>query len=138
MISNTLTARNGDRPPVDPTELDLQQLKTVIHEELIESLDLSVVEQVDEKQLSAEIRRLAEEICSDLGRRLSEDAHRRMLDELMDEIFGLGPLEQLMHTPVVMVSFFRLVPLYQQLVALRLRQQRKLSDSLIRICDDSS
>jgi len=44
-------------------ERDFQRLKTVIHEELVESLDLSMVSQVDSEQLSRQIRGLAEEIC---------------------------------------------------------------------------
>ena len=76
-------------------------MKTAIHEELVESLDLSVVGEVDEALLSAEIHRLAEEICRDLGRRLSDEGQRRMVEELMNEIFGLGPLEGLMRDPSI-------------------------------------
>jgi pilus assembly protein CpaF len=102
MISNLANLRRtANRPAVDASELDFQRLKTAIHEELIESLDLSVVEQVDEQQLSAEIRHLAQEICEGLGKRLTEDGHQRILDELMEEIFGLGPLEKLMRDPSV-------------------------------------
>jgi len=101
MISDSLTLKTNRRSQADPSELEFQRLKTVIHEELIESLDLSMVGEVEEELLSVEIRRLAEDICRDLGKRLSEDDHRRMLDELMHEIFGLGPLEKLMQDPSV-------------------------------------
>ena len=101
MISETSVLTAEQRHPVDAAELEFQRLKTVIHEELIESLDLSLVGKVDEELLSAEIRRLAEEICRGLGKRLSEAGHRRMLEELMHEIFGLGPLEKLMQDPAV-------------------------------------
>jgi pilus assembly protein CpaF len=101
MISIEQTAKTDRRPPIPPSELEFQRLKTAIHEELIESLDLSVVSTVDEELLGAEIRRLADEICLDLGRRLSEPDGKRMLEELLDEIFGLGPLEKLMHDPTV-------------------------------------
>jgi pilus assembly protein CpaF len=93
--------RRLETSALKPTDLEFQRLKTAIHEELIETLDLSVVEQVDEDLLRAEIRRLAEEICSGLRKRLDEAGHRQMLDELMDEIFGLGPLERLMKDPTV-------------------------------------
>ncbi|MDY0168232.1 MAG: CpaF family protein [Thermoguttaceae bacterium] len=86
---------------MDPTDLEFQRLKTAIHEELIETLDLSVVEHIDEKLLGAEIRRLAEEICHGLRKQLDEAGHRQMVEELMDEIFGLGPLERLMKDPTV-------------------------------------
>ncbi|MDZ7618462.1 MAG: CpaF family protein [Patescibacteria group bacterium] len=86
---------------LNPSNLEFQRLKTAIHEELVETLDLSVVEQVDERLLGAEIRRLAEEICHGLRKQLDEAGHRQMLDELMDEIFGVGPLEKLMKDPTV-------------------------------------
>lgn len=100
MISKLLKRPRTDHA-TDPTEVEFQRLKTAIHEELIESLDLSVIGEIDEDLLGEEIRRLAEEICHGLGRQLSEAGHRRMLDELMHEIFGLGPLEKLMQDPSV-------------------------------------
>lgn len=101
MISKTSRRQVDSQLQVSPSELEFQRLKTAIHEELIESLDLSVVGQVEEELLSSEIRRLAEDICGGLGKTLSEAGHRRMLDELLEEIFGLGPLEKLMHDPTV-------------------------------------
>ena len=101
MIFEQSTSRANNNSPVNPSELDFQRLKTVIHEELVESLDLSVVGEVDEAMLGEEIRRLGKEICDGLGKRLSEAGHRRMLEELMDEIFGLGPLEILLTDPSI-------------------------------------
>jgi pilus assembly protein CpaF len=78
-------------------ELDFQKLKTSVHEELVESLDLTVVGEIDDEQMRQEVREISEEICQ--SRRLSlEDAQRqRLLDEIEDEVFGLGPIEPLMH-----------------------------------------
>jgi pilus assembly protein CpaF len=101
MIAQILKRRPAQEAAVDPTDLEFQRLKTAIHEELIETLDLSVVEHIDEKLLGAEIRRLAEEICHGLRKQLDEAGHRQMVEELMDEIFGLGPLERLMKDPTV-------------------------------------
>ncbi len=101
MISKITKRPEKNRLQVNPSELEFQRLKTAIHEELIESLDLSVVGQIEEELLRDEIRRLAEEICGGLGRRLNEAGHQRMLDELLNEIFGLGPLEKLMQDPAV-------------------------------------
>ena len=101
MISEPLVLTEENTDSVDAAELEFQRLKTVIHEELIESLDLSIVGSVDEELLGAEIRRLAEEICRGLGKQLSEAGHERMLEELIHEVFGLGPLEKLMQEPDV-------------------------------------
>lgn len=101
MISKLTKRRDDGQTEARPSELEFQRLKTAIHEELIESLDLSLVGQLEEGLLKEEIRRLADEICSGIGKRLSEDGHRRMLDELLEEVFGLGPLERLMQDPSV-------------------------------------
>ncbi len=101
MISIKQPAATDRGAPVGLSEVEFQRLKTAIHEELIESLDLSVVREVDEELLGAEIRRLADEICHDVGARLSEPEHERMLEELMHEIFGLGPLDRLMDDPAI-------------------------------------
>jgi len=51
--------------------------------------------------LAGEVRRLAGEACRELGPRLSKQDRERMLRELEDEVFGLGPLELLMQDPTV-------------------------------------
>ena len=101
MTPQILTPTKPARPVVDPSEIDFQRLKTAIHEELIESLDLSTLGEMDHDLLVEEIRRLAEEICGNLGKRLSEAGNQRMLHELLDEIFGLGPLQALMQDPTI-------------------------------------
>jgi pilus assembly protein CpaF len=101
VMSQTLLSRNFDPQDVDPAEIDFQRLKTAVHEELIESLDLSVIGEMDQALVADEIHRLAEEICQDLGTRLAPQDQQRMLRELLDEIFGLGPLEPLMQDPAI-------------------------------------
>jgi len=101
MISTRAASEKNRQPQVELTEHEFQRLKTVVHEELIESLDLAVVGEIEKDALRAEIRRLAGEICSSLDRRLTEPQHQRMVGELMAEIFGLGPLEKLMEDPSI-------------------------------------
>jgi pilus assembly protein CpaF len=95
--SGTRTAR----PDVDPGELEFQRMKTAIHEELVESLDLSTIGQIEEQDLRSEIRRLAEELCRFRRKSLGTADHQRLIDELVDEVFGLGPLECLMRDPTI-------------------------------------
>ncbi len=95
------SAATSRREPVELNEREFQRLKTAVHEELIESLDLSTIGEVDKDLLEAEIRRLAVEICTGLDRPLSESDQGRMVEELLAEIFGLGPLERLMDDPEI-------------------------------------
>ncbi len=96
MIAETATGMQTASPDVDPSEVEFQKLKTAVHEELIESLDLSVLGEMDHDLLVAEISRLAQEICRERGKQLSEEGLERLVRGLSDEIFGLGPLEDLM------------------------------------------
>jgi pilus assembly protein CpaF len=100
-MSQTLVPSQAGPQGVDPAEIDFQRLKTTVHEQLIESLDLSVIGGMDQAVLADEIRRLSEEVCQELGHRLSPQDQQRMFRELQDEVFGLGPLESLMHDPTV-------------------------------------
>lgn len=82
---------------VDPVEREFQQIKSVIHQQLIESLDLSKVGEEDHERLHGQIRRLARKVCQSRKELLGTLDRERLLDELMAEIYGVGPLQSLMH-----------------------------------------
>jgi pilus assembly protein CpaF len=87
--------------PNTPVEADYQRLKARLHEQLVESFDLSRIGKLDRERLSGEIRNLAQTAINnnkELKGRVDRD---RLLNELNDEIFGLGPLEGLMKDPTV-------------------------------------
>lgn len=77
-------------------ELNFQKQKVLIHQELVDSLDLSMLAQISEKELSAEVRAVATEICDEHMSVLEGVDRERLLDELLSEVFGLGPLDKLM------------------------------------------
>ncbi len=82
-------------------ELRFQKQKVLIHQELVDSLDLSMLAQISEKELSSEVRAVAIEICDDHAAVLEGIDRERLLGELLSEVFGLGPLDQLMQDPDV-------------------------------------
>ncbi|HCO25422.1 MAG: pilus assembly protein CpaF [Gimesia sp.] len=82
-------------------ELRFQKQKVIIHQELVDSLDLSMLAQISEKELSGEVRAVAMEICDDHASVLEGIDRERLLGELLSEVFGLGPLDQLMQDPEV-------------------------------------
>ena len=86
---------------VDPDELRFQTLKVAIHEQLIDSLNLSIVAEISRDEFADEIRSLAEELCNERTDDLNAADRERMVDQLMDEVFGLGPLETLMDDPEI-------------------------------------
>lgn len=86
---------------VDPLEQQFQKIKTSIHQQLVESLDLSKIGHIDRQQLWRYVRHLADEACATRKELLGRIDRERLLEELMAEIFGLGPLERLMQDPTV-------------------------------------
>jgi pilus assembly protein CpaF len=77
------------------------RLKAELHERLIGSLDLSVVRTIDPNRLRDELRRGAEELCRSQAVLLSQSDRERMVEELLHESLGLGPLEPLMKDPTI-------------------------------------
>jgi pilus assembly protein CpaF len=79
----------------------LGPIKRQLHERLITALDLSVVRTMPADELRAQLRRGAEEICGSRSELLSRAERDRLVEELLDETLGLGPLETLMRDPTV-------------------------------------
>jgi len=86
---------------VDAEETKFQKLKTRIHREIIDSLDLSRIGRLDEPRLRTHIRNITETILRNKAEVLSAQHEERLVDELMAESFGLGPLEPYMQDPDV-------------------------------------
>lgn len=92
-------ARLGDG--LDEEELTYQRLKVRIHERLVDSLDLSMLAHVAREELTREVRALTQDVLVEEAPHLDGEPRARMLDDVYDEIFGLGPLEPLMQDDAV-------------------------------------
>jgi pilus assembly protein CpaF len=97
--------RNGnglaDALPTEVLEAEFQRLKTGIHRELLDSLDLSRITGLSDEELREDIRQLAEGMLRTQSRKLGAIDEQRLVDELIAESFGLGPLEPYMQDPDV-------------------------------------
>lgn len=82
-------------------ETEFQKLKTGLHREIIESLDLSRLAKMDEAQLRRHIRNLTEAVLRRRSDLLGNIDEEQLINELMAESFGLGPLEPYMQDPDV-------------------------------------
>src|SRR5262249_7420508 len=84
-------------PAPSESAVRFQKLKAEIHQRIVETLDLSRLNTWKPDRLRQEVRALAEHLTRSAPQNLLNDNDRqRMVDELMDEVFGLGPLEPLM------------------------------------------
>ena len=78
----------------------LQQIKGRIHRRLLERLNLSNLDKVDRDQVVDAIRKVVHDLLTqEIGRRSTSRSARSWSVQVLDEIFGLGPLEPLIQDP---------------------------------------
>jgi pilus assembly protein CpaF len=79
------------------------ELKTRVHDRLINTMDLSLIDSVGESMLRQEIKKLVERILAEQnnGTPLNYQEREKFLREIQDEVLGLGPLEPFMQDPTV-------------------------------------
>src|SRR4030043_814211 len=79
------------------------ELKTKIHDRLLDLIDLSLIDSLDEAMLHQEIRRLVERILSENGNSvpLNYNEREKLFREIQDEVLGLGAIETFMQDPTI-------------------------------------
>ncbi|MDY3554908.1 CpaF family protein [Gemmata sp. JC717] len=88
--------------PASPADSDdLRRFKAQLHRRLVVGMDLSALNALTREQLRQEVRRVAEELCQRSPNLLNQQERERLVGEVLDETFGLGPLEALMRDPTV-------------------------------------
>jgi pilus assembly protein CpaF len=80
---------------------DHRRLKAQLHHQLVANMDLSVLGTMEKEQLRIEVRRVADELCQRSSSLLNRTERERLVNEVLDETFGLGPLEPLMNDPTI-------------------------------------
>lgn len=71
------------------------EFKSVIHDRLLNTLDLSILDKLDREALNVQIRQVVEKILREesLSLPLNMSEREKFLNEIVDEVLGLGPLE---------------------------------------------
>ncbi len=77
------------------------ELKAIVHRKLLNRLNLEALAQADRSRAESEIRTLVSELLAEEGMPLSLGERDMLFGELMDEVFGLGPLEPLLRDPTI-------------------------------------
>ena len=84
------------RTPEQSKAEQFDQIKRRIHNKLVDKLDLSRVGDMKGDQLRKEIRLVVEHLCDAENTLLNRTERDRIIEEVLDETFGLGPLELLL------------------------------------------
>ena len=71
-------------------------LKRHIHTRLVDRLDMNRIGEIDPKMLRNEIRGVVEQLCDTENPLLNRNERQRLVNEILDETFGFGPLELLL------------------------------------------
>ena len=82
-------------------EAEFENLKRRIHGKLVDKLDLSRVGELEGDTLRREIRLVVEHLCDTEDTLLNRNERDRLIDEVLDETFGLGPMELLLKDPSI-------------------------------------
>jgi len=90
--SGMFTPTRGDAPALTPVE----QLKLELHRRLIERLDLEALERIsDESVIVQQIRQAVSELLRGESTPLSHAEREEVVDQIVYEVIGLGPIEPL-------------------------------------------
>src|SRR5687767_8547725 len=75
------------------------ELKANVHRKLLNRLNLETLATAERSRAEAEIRTLLFELIAEEGMPLSMTEREAILGDVIDEVFGLGPLEPLLRDP---------------------------------------
>src|SRR5436305_2624483 len=98
-ISNARPAAAAPRPQAARREY--VELKANVHKKLLNRLNLEALAQADRARAEQEIRTLIGDLLNEGGVPISLSERETLFGELIDEVFGLGPLEPLLRDPSI-------------------------------------
>ena len=82
-----------------PTTAEFQHLKANLHRTVLDRLNLESLQQMEREAAISGIRSLITDLMNQEMTPLSTAERRLIIDEILNEIFGLGPLEPLLADP---------------------------------------
>src|SRR4051812_31668629 len=100
-IASAPLPSTASRPQPQPSRPGYLVLKAGIHKKLLSRLNLEALAQSDRARAESEIRTLLGELLAEEGTPLSLGERETLFNELLDDVFGLGPLEPLLRDPSV-------------------------------------
>ncbi|HLY63934.1 MAG TPA: CpaF family protein [Chloroflexota bacterium] len=78
-----------------------QEVKSAVHRELIDKVDLEKLLYMQDTRGRQQLQGLILQLVGEYGVPFSASERSRLASEVMDEVFGLGPLEPLLQDPTV-------------------------------------
>jgi pilus assembly protein CpaF len=83
------------------TRTDFSAVKTAIHRKLIQKLNLDRLNELRREDVRREVTQILESLVVGESTPMNLQERERLSQEVLDEVFGLGPLEPLLNDPTV-------------------------------------
>ena len=80
---------------------EYQELKFTLHRKLVDKINLEALATIDNQRVRAEVREALIQLIDAESTLLSSLEKQQIADEVLDEVFGLGPLEPLLTDPTI-------------------------------------
>src|SRR5687767_3746368 len=95
------TPPRHSQPSREPVRQQYLELRASVHRKLLGRLNLEALAQTDRARAETEIRALLTHLLAEEATPLSLAEREALFGEVLDDVFGLGPLEPLMRDPAV-------------------------------------
>src|SRR5579884_4544265 len=92
--------KNSGRPKAS-LKPEYQELKFTLHRKLVDKINLEALASIDNQRVRSEIRQALLSLIDAEPTLLSSMEKQQISDEVLDEVFGLGPLEPLLQDPTI-------------------------------------
>jgi pilus assembly protein CpaF len=87
--------------PIPAARTDYTAVKTAIHRKLIQKLNLNRLSEIRREDVRREVAAILETLVVGESTPMSLQERERLSQEVLDEVFGLGPLEPLLADPTI-------------------------------------
>ena len=94
LLKNAGRKQGGMKP-------EYQELKFTLHRKLVDKINLEALATIDNQRVRAEVRQAVIQLIDSEPTLLSAVEKQQISDEVLDEVFGLGPLEPLLSDPTI-------------------------------------
>jgi pilus assembly protein CpaF len=92
--------KNAGRPR-GTLKPEYQELKFTLHRKLLDKINLEALATIDNQRVRGEVRQALMTLIDGEQTLLSAMEKQQICDEVLDEVFGLGPLEPLLQDPTI-------------------------------------
>src|SRR6266568_8085535 len=94
LLRNSARNKNALRP-------EYQELKFTLHRKLLDKINLEALATIDNQRVRGEVRQAVISLIDGEPTLLSSLEKQQISEEVLDEVFGLGPLEPLLQDPSI-------------------------------------